>query len=362
MSRRALVIGINCYHGESPMGEIPDLTNAVKDAQDMSVLLDKHDSEDDNYGVETFLVDDHDTSLSTSELYDKINRLFEGSYASVVFYFAGHGYRDPFTDRDYLITTDGTFPNYGVPLDYIVNLANNAYPRIHNTTIILDCCHAAGMGENKLFADGSSIVGKGVTILAGCGADEGAADGLEGENGLFTGLLLDGLRGNASDLFGRVTPASLYNLVDQRLSSIQQRPVYKANVSDFVVLRLAKEKFSRAKIRSILKYFPTLGHVYTLSPECEPAQDRGHLSKIHTEEAVPFDKDKHKIYRLMQTAVAEGLVKPTAPDEQPDYWEEDWPPNNDGSFAMWHAAIFSGGCKLTNYGQHFWKLNKDGNL
>lgn len=257
MARRALVVGINHYNGNSPFGEISPLKNPVNDAIAMAEKLDRHNSGDDNFAVERLLVENSRDELTTAQLYYHINKLFEGSYGSVVFYFAGHGVRDDLTKKDYLVTTDGTFPNYGVDLDFIVNLANSAYPRIHNITIILDCCHAAAMAEDDIFASGVSIVGKGVTILAGANAHELASDG-SGKNGLFTGLLLDGLDGQAGDLFGRVTPASLYNLVDQRLSALQQRPVYKANVSEVSLLRIAKEKMSKSKVRQLIGLFDNL--------------------------------------------------------------------------------------------------------
>lgn len=362
MARRALVVGIDFYNGLSPNGDIPDLTNASNDAKAIATLLDKHHSGDDNFGTEKFIVDSPAKSLTTAELYDHINILFEGVYESVTFYFAGHGFRDPFTQQDYLITTDGTFPNYGVPLDYIIKLANEAYPRIHNTTIILDCCHAAAIGENAMFAQGASVVGKGVTVLAGCEANQVAADGVPGTHGLFTSLLIDGLLGQAGDLFGRVTPASLYNLVDQRLSPIQQRPVYKANVSEFVMLRLAKEKMNRTKIRNMLNEFKSIDSQYPLSPACEPVEDRGHLKSHKEVKDVKFDKSKQDIYRLMQACFREGMIEPIMTNEAPVLWEDNWPPKKDGSFSMWHASLYSTGCQLTSYGQHFWKLNADGNL
>ena len=40
-----------------------------------------------------------------------------------------------------------------------------------------------------------------------------------------------------SDVIGRITPASVYALIDQTLGAWGQRPLYKANVQSFVTLR-----------------------------------------------------------------------------------------------------------------------------
>ncbi|MEP3889012.1 MAG: caspase family protein [Hellea sp.] len=375
MAKKALVIGINNYDGLTPGGEIGELENAVQDAITIAALLDRHHSKDDNFAVKKIFVDRHNDydektiqpvdEFTTAEFYHEINWLFSGHYESVVLYFAGHGYRDALTQNDYLITTDGTYPNYGVQLDYVLNKANNAFPNIHNCTIILDCCHSGAIGEERLLGQNISVVGRGVTILAACQASQLAGDGAIGTNGVFTGMLRDGLLGQAGDIFGRVTPASLYNLVDQRLSPLEQRPVYKANISSFVSLRQAKERIKKNEVRHLIGLFENHDDNYPLGPEHEREVDRGNFAEDYKD--IPCDKEKFKTYRKLQAAFRLSLIEPTVPDSKPELWDEKsenaaWPPPPDGSFSMWHAAMYQTGCQLTDYGKRYWDLVQNDQL
>lgn len=62
------------------------------------------------------------------------------------------------------------------------------------------------------------------------------------EHGVFTDLLLQGLKGGAADISGNITPASLYSFVDQSLGAWQQRPVFKTNISQFLPIRTVDAK------------------------------------------------------------------------------------------------------------------------
>src|SRR3546814_19681427 len=84
---------------------------------------------------------------------------------------------------------------------------------------------------------------------------EGVAE--EGiKHGLFTEIILDGLRGGAADILGNVTPAALYSLVDQTLGPWGQRPIYKANVQTFVTLRQVAPKIPKEFLRELPILFP----------------------------------------------------------------------------------------------------------
>jgi hypothetical protein len=145
---------------------------------------------------------------------------------------------------------------------------------------------------------------------------------------------MDGLKGAASDVIGRVTPASLYAHVDQTLGAWKQRPIYKANVQNFITLRQVEPKVPLEVLRRLPKYFLRSNDVYQLDPSYEP--NRG--EEAERLKGVAVNDDNARIFRELQDCNRVGIVTPV---DQPH---------------MWHAAVFSGGCKLTATGAHYRRL------
>jgi hypothetical protein len=115
--------------------------------------------------------------------------------------------------------------------------------------VVLDCCHAEGVGllrdaEGNMLREGLSedylsrlAAGAGRVVLAAAGSTEYASDG-SGRNGLFTGHLLAGLRGGAGGNDAFIHIFDLYNYIQPRVvnASPTQNPVFKAELrEDFTV-------------------------------------------------------------------------------------------------------------------------------
>jgi hypothetical protein len=258
-----------------------------------------------------------------------------------VIYFAGHGYFDESIGKGYLVTPDGTNANPGLDLSVIVTLVNEASPSIGSTVVILDSCQSGAMGDALNTANPISAIPEGMTIITACQRDDYAQE-IAGR-GKFTALLTDGLTGAAADVLGRITPASLYSLVDQTLGAFEQRPVYKANVEQFIELRKTEPKVEPRFLRTLHKLFSTPEEFYPLDPSCEPLEDRP-TDAGETIKSIPFDEKKSAIYRKLQDCNRIGLVAPV--DEDHMYW----------------AAINSTGCKLTEIGKHYRKLAELGSF
>lgn len=116
-----------------------------------------------------------------------------------------------------------------------------------NLTVILDCCRAAGLAEAKALrplipinADGLSAlsVGRSRTVLA-ASPGAGYAWVVPGErNGVFTGYLLEGLRGAAGGVGGVIRVCDLYDYVQRKTAERfpTQRPIFKAELEENYVL------------------------------------------------------------------------------------------------------------------------------
>jgi hypothetical protein len=323
--KRALIVGIDKYIS---MG---GLSGCENDAVELAAMLARNGDGSPNFHVRLLTSDNE--IVTAGILQDAITELFDGDADTALFFFAGHGYLDSKTRAGYIVSQDGDRGALGVTLADIVSQANVAYPKIRSTVIILDSCQSGAAGEPQLLGDTDvSQIGTGVTILTAC-RKNGVAEEEDG-HGIFTKLLLEGLSGTASDVVGRITPASVYSLIDQTLGAWGQRPLYKANVQSFVTLREVPPKVPFSVIRDLPTYFPSPSSIYKLDPSCEP--DRGEEAERLKD--IPVDPHKVRAYRDMQNMNRFGLIVPV---DQPH---------------MWHAAVFSTGCKLTALGAHYRSL------
>ncbi len=336
MSGRAIVIGIDDYP------ENKSLNGCVADAVRIAEKLSKNGgSGDPNLEVKLITSDQHD--VSANALTSEIKRLFSKSAPTetAILYFAGHGSIDDETNKGFLETPDGTETNRGIDLKDIIELANKAYSEIKSSIIILDCCHSGAIGQGSAYSGVSrnvSTIGDGVTILTACRENEKATEN-DGK-GTFTSILLDGLDGAASDVLGRITPAALYAYVDQSLGEFEQRPVYKANVQNFITIRTVEPKISKEILRKLPNYFPTPSHEFKLDPSYEKDRDK-ETEKLKN---IPVNLDNFAIFRELQKLCNQSLVIPTKHDH------------------MWHSAVHSGGCKLTATGAHYRYLAEKGKI
>lgn len=322
--KKALVIGIDDYASPN------ELTGCVNDAVEIAAMLEKHGDGSPNFEVKRLL--SNDGTVTCEKMHDKIVELFSGDAEVAVLYFAGHGIVNDNTHAGHLIATDGQRPNWGVALSDIIQLANDAYPKITSSVIILDSCQSGQLAQSAMVNRGGgapSTIGDGVTILTACHRDQQATE--DGEHGKFTSILLDGMSGAASDILGRVTPAALYAYVDQTLGNWGQRPIYKANVQKFITLREVPSKIDKAILRNLPSYFPTAAHVFKLDPSYEPKRGEEAENLKH----IPIDENNARIFKELQECSYIGLIRPTAHQH------------------MWDSAVHSGGCKLTATGAHY---------
>lgn len=323
--KKALVIGIDKYNPPN------QLMGCENDAVEIAALLETNGDGSPNFDVRKLI--SSQTRVTSELLQAAICELFSGEAETALLYFAGHGILNDKTNNGFLITQDGSNPNWGVNLSVILHQANEAHPKIKSTVILLDSCQSGFAGEIAGLGSASvSAIGNGVTILTACHKDGFAAE--ENGHGKFTDIVIDGLRGAASDILGRVTPAALYAHVDQTLGAWEQRPIYKANVQNFVTLREVTPKVPKEILRKLPIYFPSPSDIFALDPSFEP--DRGEEAERLVD--IPVNEENVRIYRELQKCWQNGLVTPTQHEH------------------MWHSAIYSGGCRLSATGAHFRRL------
>lgn len=318
--KKALLVGLNDY---------PDckLEWCDNDAIAMKELIETNGDGSPNFDCVSII-----DSCTKSLLKTKINNLFTGNDDIALLYFSGHGAE---LDGGYLCTTDFSESDYGVRMTDILEMANSSHCK--NKVIILDCCFAGRMGESILL-NNNSVLGEGVTIIAASQPWQTSAENGTIQHGVFTDLLMQGLKGGAADISGNITPASLYSFVDQSLGAWQQRPVFKTNISQFLPLRTIQAKVPKNILRKLSKYFMNPTDEFKLDPSYEFTNDPNFNHQV----VEPYVDTEHvNVFKELQLFESVGLIEPIGTDH------------------MYFAAMENKSCKLTALGLHYWKLAKD---
>jgi len=317
--RKALIVGINHYDSVS------QLYGCVDDAHSVKAVLERHDGGMVNFDCKLLTGTSATDRVDRSTLKDSIEELFNGDAEVALFYFAGHGYIE--ATGGYLIATDSSRGDEGIPLNDLLTYANNSPAT--NKIIVLDSCHAGIAGTNPINGN-TAALSEGLTVLTASTQDQYATE--ENGRGVFTTLFVDALNGSAANLTGDITPGSIYAHIDQSLGAWEQRPVFKTNVKQFVSLRKVTAPIALEHLRRIFEFFPSPGFEYQLDPTYEP-EIKGRDSGMPPPNLLNVEK-----FKILQQYNRLNLLIPIRAPH------------------MWHAAMESKSCKLTALGEHYRRL------
>lgn len=317
--RKALCVGIDSYKNVS------DLHGCVNDANAVKSALERNGDGTLNFDVKLLCATSETTCISKHQLKEAVKELFGSESEVSVFYYSGHGSFD--TSGGYLCTSDITNPDDGLPLNEIMGIVANS--RAQNKIVILDSCFSGAIA-NPVEMPNYSLLKDGTTILAACGESEYATE--ENGKGVFTSLLVEALYGGAMNLLGEVSPGSIYSYIDRSLGAWEQRPVFKANIKNFISLRKNTPPIHINKLRKLTEIFANPYDEFALDPTFEPDKHEADIQEVN--------KVNEEIFAILQQYVKLNLVVPV------------------GEEHMYYAAIHHKSCKLTAQGQHYWNLVK----
>ncbi len=312
--RKALIIGIDDY-------SFAPLQGCIKDAQKISNTLSRNYDLSPNFSCKTLLSSEQNITEAT--LYEALKELFKYEADVVLFYFSGHGHLNDL--GGFLVTQDAQKNDPGVKLNDIILLANQSL--VKEVIIILDCCYSGEFGNTSI--EQNTILKKGFSVLASSRYDQESIGTDEGS--IFTSILCNGLEGEASNILGNVSIASLYDYADHLLGPWEQRPIFKSHVSKMISLRNCKPHIDINILRKITTYFKTPAFQFPLSPEFEPT-------------AKPESTEKEAIFAELQKMRAVNLVEPVDEDH------------------LYFAAINNKSCELTHTGRFYWEMVNNNKL
>ena len=325
MARRALIVGINTYGGGN------DLHACVDDAKAMVGVLSRHKDHEKNY--ECIVLPDQmqdGSAITRPNLRAALTNLFNFD-GDVLLYFSGHGFLSK--TGGVLCTSDATRDDCGIQMQEVTDLALQS--PAHEILLILDCCHSGDFANPATMNRGAgtsplATLRENMTVIAASRANEVALEA--GGHSLFTAALLDALEGGAADHIGFVMAPALYLYASRRFTAFDQRPVYKTNATEVLIVRECEPLIDRLQLRQLSALFPTAEHKYPLDPEHEPEDEHGNVKE-------PVNKEKVAIAQLFKSYRDAGLLKPSDPKLQL-YW----------------VARNRGTVELTPRGREYWWL------
>ena len=328
LKRAALLVGIDLYD------KFVNLSGCVADATAMKEKLHRNEDRSINYGCKLMVYgqEHKDTPITRVVLRGALEDLFSFD-GDVLFYFSGHGALT--AGGGYLATSDAEARDWGIPMQDLMNAANQS--RARDILILLDCCHAGDAGDSPLLnppgrANPIAALRENMTIIAAAKNTQAAME--SGGHGLFTSAVLDALDGGAADHMGWVTASAIYAYVERRFNEWSQRPIYKSNATQLTEVRKCAPLIERLKLDEIVVLFPTQDYKYFLDPEYEPEDEDGNVRE-------PVNAEKVRIGQLFKDYRDAGLLKASVPSEQ-FFW----------------IARRSHSVELTLRGREYWRLVK----
>jgi hypothetical protein len=211
---RALVVGINSYANASP------LSYAVNDAKEFrDVLIGNLSFSEENI---TYLVDADATKANILRAYLRFAGADIGLDERIIVYFAGHGHTLTGIRGEvgYLVPFDADMDDISTLIKWDELTGNSEIVRAKHMLFVMDACYG-GLALTRGLHAGSTRFLKDMMlrysrqVLTAGKADEVVADagGPLPEHSVFSGHLLEGLRGDAVSEDGVLTAAGLMSYV-----------------------------------------------------------------------------------------------------------------------------------------------------
>ncbi len=198
-----MVVGINAY-----TNKINPLTYALPDATAFKEEIEK-DAKSVLANVKTYFISD--AKANSEGIKNALNEIKKNAKPKdvFIFYYAGHGYIHPTSKEFYLVSADVTDAGESLLKNGIAakELQNYAVDILAQKQLfILDACQSAGAYEKMLKHDGEqqkslAVVSRstGTHWIAASGSTETAKEFSQLGHGAFTYVLLQALKGQASN-------------------------------------------------------------------------------------------------------------------------------------------------------------------
>lgn len=234
-----LAVGVSNY----PAEDLTNLTYASKDAQDFVQTISNSDLSMYKEMQPTLLLNNTATTqIIKRELTKLTSRVAQGDV--VMLYFSGHGINQ---DKErYFMTYNSSAEEYYNALDFnfirdrMTTMSEDKKCRV---IIFMDACHSGAMLGTKGAVKDITFAAPGIIGFYSSTASEQSAETDKMQNGVFTRVLLDGLKGGAKNKDGQVTIHQLDAYVKQHVAEEtngKQTPLIENATGDAVLFQIKK--------------------------------------------------------------------------------------------------------------------------
>lgn len=232
-----LAVGVSDY----PAGDLQNLSYAAKDARDFIQTISSSDLSMYKEMKPILITDDQATTKSLQrQLYQLTSRAAQGDV--VMLFFSGHGIVK--NDERYFMSYDASAEEYynGLEFEFIRKRMNElSADKQCRVIVFMDACHSGAMAGMKGHVKDITFATPGIIGFYSSTAGEESAETDKLQNGVFTRVLLNGLKGGAKDKDGQVTLHTLDAYIKQNVSAQtkgKQTPIVENTTGDAVLFHV----------------------------------------------------------------------------------------------------------------------------
>lgn len=232
-----LAVGVSNYAAS----DLQSLHYAAKDAQDFVQTITNSDLSMYKEIKPTLLIDEDATTRNIQRaLYQLTSRTAQGDV--VMLFFSGHGIVK--NKERYFMSADASAEEFynGLEFEFIrKRMTEMSDDKQCKVLVFMDACHSGAMAGTKGSLQDITFATPGVIGFYSSTAGEQSAETDNMQNGVFTRVLLDGLKGGAKDAEGQVTIHKLDTYIKENVKAKthgKQTPIVENTTGDAVLFHI----------------------------------------------------------------------------------------------------------------------------
>ena len=208
---------------EYPAADLQSLSYAAKDANDFVQTITSSDVSMYREVRSTVIVNNEATTRNIQrQLYQLTSRAAQGDV--IMLFFSGHGINQK--GEGFFMTYDASTEEFYNGLEFAFirkRMAELSEDKHCKVLIFMDACHSGTMAGIKGTTKDITFAVPGVVGFYSSTASEQSAEMDKMQNGVFTRVLIDGLKGGAKDKNGQVTILTLEAYIKEEVPAKTNR-------------------------------------------------------------------------------------------------------------------------------------------